>query len=226
MQSGGLLDPTALLEGSGPWVLPVIMGIIFIETGLLFPFLPGDSLIFTAALLAGPLGLPLPLLVAGVAVAAILGDTVGYSIGRRFGRRLFRSDARILKTRYLERADGFFAQYGAHSLVLARFVPVVRTFVPPVVGMSRMPYRRFLLWNGIGGLAWAIALTVAGFFLGQIPVVADNVDLIAVGIVVVSVVPIAIAIVRERRAGERAGGAAPDAAPDVAPDVAPDANRG
>ncbi|MBB2975225.1 membrane-associated protein [Microbacterium endophyticum] len=203
IQSGGLLDPTALLEGSGPWVLPVIMGIIFIETGLLFPFLPGDSLIFTAALLAGSLGLPLPLLIAGVAVAAIVGDSVAYAIGRRFGRRLFTPDARILKTRYLDRADAFFAKYGAHSLVLARFVPVVRTFVPPVVGMSSMPYRRFLLWNAIGGIAWALLLAVAGFFLGKIPVVADNVDLIAVGIVVISVIPIAIAVFRERRADKR-----------------------
>ncbi|MCS5716165.1 VTT domain-containing protein [Herbiconiux sp. CPCC 205716] len=203
IRSGGLLDPTALLEGAGPWVLPVVMGIIFIETGLLFPFLPGDSLIFTAALLSGTLGLPLPVLVAGVAIAAILGDTVGYTIGRRFGRRLFKPGARILKTRYLEKADDFFARYGAHSLVLARFVPVVRTFVPPVVGMSRMPYRRFLLWNGIGGLAWALLLAVAGFYLGRIPAVADNVDLIAVGIVVVSIIPIAIAVIRERRAGER-----------------------
>lgn len=203
MQSGGLLDPTGLLQGSGPWVLVVVMGIIFIETGLLFPFLPGDSLIFTAALLAGSLGLPLPLLVAGVAVAAILGDTVGYGIGRRFGRRLFTPNARIFKARYLERADVFFAKHGAQSLVLARFVPVVRTFIPPVVGMSNIPYRRFLLWNAIGGVTWAVLLSAAGFFLGRIPVVADNIDLIAVGIVVISVIPIAIAVIRERRADRR-----------------------
>ncbi|MFS0731925.1 VTT domain-containing protein [Microbacterium sp. 1P10UB] len=213
MQSGGLLDPTGLLQGSGPWVLLVVMGIIFIETGLLFPFLPGDSLIFTAALLAGSLGLPLPLLVAGVAVAAILGDTVGYGIGRRFGRRLFTPNARIFKARYLQQADVFFAKHGAQSLVLARFVPVVRTFLPPVVGMSNMPYRRFLLWNAIGGVAWAVLLSAAGFFLGRIPAVADNIDLIAVGIVVVSVIPIAIAVIRERRADRRGreSGVAPGA---------------
>ncbi|MFD1340353.1 VTT domain-containing protein [Microbacterium lemovicicum] len=176
------------------------MGIIFIETGLLFPFLPGDSLIFTAALLSGALGLPLPLLITGVAVAAIVGDSVGYAIGRRFGKRLFTPGARVFKARYLERADAFFAMYGAQSLVLARFVPVIRTFVPPVVGMSSMPYRRFLLWNAVGGAAWSLLLSAAGFYLGRIPAIADNVDIIAVGIVVVSLIPIAITVIRERRA--------------------------
>jgi membrane-associated protein len=204
IQSTGLLDPTALLQGSGPFVLLVIMGIIFIETGLLFPFLPGDSLIFTAALLSSSLMIPLPALVVAIAVAAILGDTVGYAIGKRFGRRLFKPDARILKTRYLEKADEFFAKYGPHSLVLARFVPFVRTFVPPVVGMSRMPYRRFILWNAIGGISWALLLCLAGYFLGQIPVIANNVDVIAVIIVALSIIPIVIAVFRERRADRRA----------------------
>lgn len=204
IQSAGLLDPTALLQGSGPFVLLVIMGIIFIETGLLFPFLPGDSLIFTAALLSSSLMIPLPVLVIAIAVAAILGDTVGYAIGKKFGRRLFKPDARILKTRYLEKADDFFAKYGPHSLVLARFVPFVRTFVPPVVGMSRMPYRRFILWNAIGGLSWALLLCLAGYFLGQIPVIANNVDVIAIIIVALSVIPIVIAVIRERRADRRA----------------------
>lgn len=204
IQSTGLLDPTALLQGSGPFVLLVIMGIIFIETGLLFPFLPGDSLIFTAALLSSSLMIPLPALVVAIAVAAILGDTVGYAIGKRFGRRLFKPDARILKTRYLEKADEFFAKYGPHSLVLARFVPFVRTFVPPVVGMSRMPYRRFILWNAIGGISWALLLCLAGYFLGQIPVIANNVDVIAVIIVALSIIPIVIAVIRERRADRRA----------------------
>jgi membrane-associated protein len=203
VQSGGLLDPTALLEGSGPLALVVIVAIVFIETGLLFPFLPGDSLVFTAALLTTQLNLPLPVLVIAVASAAVAGDQVGYLIGHRFGRRLFRPDARILKTKHLDKADAFFTKYGPQSLVLARFVPIVRTYVPPVVGMSAMPYRRFILWNALGGVAWALILSIAGYFLGRIPLVADNVDLIAVLIVVFSVVPIAIGLVRGRRS-ERA----------------------
>ncbi|RFA07754.1 alkaline phosphatase [Subtercola boreus] len=175
------------------------MAIVFIETGLLFPFLPGDTLVFTAALLATPLGLPLPLLVVAVAAAAILGDQTGYHIGRRFGPRLFRPDARIFKTKHLEQADGFFTRYGGRALVLARFVPLVRTFVPPIVGMSQMPFRSFLLWNAAGGILWALLLTLAGYFLGGIPFVANNIEVIAVLIVIVSVLPIAIDILRRRK---------------------------
>jgi membrane-associated protein len=205
IQSGGMLDPTGLLEGSGPWVLLVIMGIVFIETGLLFPFLPGDSLVFTAALLTTQIGVPLPVLVAVAAVAAFLGDQTGYVIGKLYGSRLFKPDARILKTAYLDRADRFFVRYGGRALVLARFVPVVRTYVPPVVGMSTMRYRTFLLWNAIGGVAWALILSLAGYFLGSIPFVADNVEWIAVGIVVISLLPIGIGLLRRQRQARRGG---------------------
>ena len=198
MASGSLLDPTALLKGAGPWVLVVIIAMIFIETGLLFPFLPGDSLVFTAALLSAPLGVPLYVLIPVVAVTAILGDSVGFEIGRRFGRRLFKPDARILKTAYLERSDAFFLKYGGRALVLARFVPIVRTFVPPIVGMSDMKYRTFFMWNAIGGIGWTVICSLAGYWLGRIPAVANNVDLISVGIVVVSVLPIVIDLLRKR----------------------------
>jgi membrane-associated protein len=200
----GLLDPSGLLKGAGPWALALMAAIIFVETGLLFPFLPGDSLVFAAGLLAGTSGAPLWLVVVVVAVAAIVGDSVGYAIGRRFGRGLFKDDARVFKTRYLERAEEFFARYGGAALVLARFVPIVRTFVPPAVGAARMPYGRFFFWNAIGGIGWAALFGVAGFYLGSIPVVADNVEFIAVGIVVLSVVPIAIGLLRERARRRRA----------------------
>jgi len=197
--AASILDPSALLTGSGPWVLAVIVGFVFIETGLLFPFLPGDSLLFTAALLSATIALPIPVLIISASIAAIAGDQVGYLIGKRLGRRLFKPDARIFKTKYLDQADAFFAKYGAQSLVLARFVPIVRTFVPPIVGMSHLRYRRFLLWNVVGGVAWATIASLAGFWLGRIPFIANHVDLIAVGIVVVSVVPIAIEMLRARR---------------------------
>lgn len=197
--AGGLLDPSALLTGAGPWVLIVIVGIIFIETGLLFPFLPGDSLLFAAGLLSASLGLSLPVIIVSAAAAAIAGDQVGYLIGRRYGRRLFKPDARVFKTKFLDQADTFFDKYGARALVLARFVPIVRTFIPPIVGMSSLPYRKFALWNIIGGVLWVVIGVLAGFWLGRIPIVANNVDLIAIGIVVLSVIPIVIETLRARR---------------------------
>lgn len=196
---GDIFNPTVLLQGAGPWVLLVIALIIFIETGLLFPFLPGDSLIFTAALLSTQLGIPLWLLMLVIGAAAILGDQVGYMIGRRLGKRLFKPDARIFKTRYREQADAFFEKYGAQSLVLARFVPIMRTFVPPVVGASSLPYRKFVVWNVLGGLLWTVSLSLAGFWLGRIEFIAKNVELIAIIIVVVSVIPIAIELIKRRR---------------------------
>jgi membrane-associated protein len=203
VHTASILDPSALLTGAGPWVMVVIMAIVFIETGLLFPFLPGDTLVFTAALLAVPLGLPLWVLVLGTAVAAILGDQTGYHIGKRFGPRLFRPDARVFKTRYLNEADAFFTKYGGRSLVLARFVPIVRTYVPPVVGMSKLPFRTFLIWNTIGGAAWALILTIAGYFLGGIPLVANNVEIIAIIIAVVSIGPVVISFIRNRRKSQK-----------------------
>jgi membrane-associated protein len=200
LEPADLFDPAALLQGAGPWVLAVIVVIVFIETGLLFPFLPGDSLLFTAGLLSIPLALPLYILVPAAALAAVVGDQVGYSIGKTFGPRLFRPDARVFKTAYRDRADQFFLRYGARSLVLARFVPIVRTVIPPIVGTSALPYRRFLVWNAIGGVAWALALSLAGFWLGKIPLIADNVDLIAVVIVALSVVPVGIDLLRRRAA--------------------------
>lgn len=203
LNPGDLFDPAALLQGAGPWVLVVILVVVFIETGLLFPFLPGDSLVFTAGLLSIPLGLPLYVLIPAVALAAIAGDQVGYSIGKRLGVRLFRPRARIFKTAYRDRADQFFLHYGARSLVLARFVPIVRTFIPPIVGTSSLPYSRFLLWNALGGAGWALVVSLAGFWLGKIPVIADNVDLIAVLIVVASIVPIGLDLLRRRAAATR-----------------------
>ena len=195
------LNLSAFLEGLGPWALVVMAALLIIETGLLFPFLPGDSLIFTVALLAPALNLPLRLVILVAAAAAITGDQIGFEIGRRRGRRLFRPDARVFKTRYLDEADRFFARWGRGAIVLARFVPIVRTFIAPAIGASTLRHRTFTIWNALGGILWAILVGVAGFFLGKIPVVASNVEIIGVGIVVISVVPIVIAaLVRGRRA--------------------------
>ncbi|MCU1549850.1 MAG: alkaline phosphatase [Glaciihabitans sp.] len=195
-----MFDLTNFLSASGPAALLIVAAFVFIETGLLFPFLPGDSLVFTAGLLASQLNLPLWSVILVAAVAAVIGDQTGYLIGRRLGRRLFKPNARVFKERYRDEADAFLRKYGPASLVLARFVPIVRTFVPPIVGTSTMRYRRFVAWNISGGVGWAVLLGLAGFWLGRIPFVANNIEYISIGIVIVSVLPIVIGVLRRRYA--------------------------
>ncbi|GIF04830.1 DedA family protein [Actinoplanes siamensis] len=196
------LDPEWLISTFG---LIGILAIVFAESGLLIGFfLPGDSLLFTAGLLIADgtyLSLPLWLMCLLVSVAAIAGDQFGYLFGRRFGPSLFRRpDSRLFKQENLTRAQEFFAKYGARSIVLARFVPIVRTFTPIVAGASHMHYRTFLLYNVIGGTIWGCGVTTLGYFLGQIPFVRSNIELILIAIVAVSVIPIAVELVRSRSA--------------------------
>lgn len=204
--STGLLpDAASILHAFGPWVLAGIAVIIFIESGVLFPFLPGDSLLVTAAVLAGPLGIqPWQVLLVGIP-AAILGDQTGYWLGRRFGRRLFREGARVLRPERLHDAERFFAKYGGGSLVLGRFVPIVRTYVPVAAGTAHMHYPRFLLWNTAGATLWVVGMTVIGLALGGIPFVVNNIDALMIIVVIVSVLPVVIALiqkwVKRRRAG-------------------------
>lgn len=198
-------DAASVLQAFGPFVLVGIALLVFIESGVLFPFLPGDSLLVTAAVLSGPLGIA-PWQVALVAsIAALAGDQVGFWLGRRFGRRLFRDDARLLTTARLAEAEAFFARWGGLSLVVGRFVPIVRTYVPLVAGAADMPYRRFLIWNAVGAVGWSCAMTLVGVLLGGIPFIAHNIDVLVIVIVAVSVLPVVIAAVRRRRAGREAG---------------------
>ncbi len=143
------------------------------------------------------------MLIPVVAATAIAGGHTGYAIGARIGPRLFRPDARVFKTKYHVQADAFVDRYGAAAIVLARFVPVVRTFVAPVVGMSRMSVRRFAIWNAVGAVAWAAILSLAGFWLGKIAFVANNVELIAVLLALVSILPIVIGRIVQRRREKR-----------------------
>ncbi|QAY70932.1 DedA family protein [Xylanimonas protaetiae] len=192
LSSSGLLDPAGLLHSWGAWALLGVAVVVFIESGVLFPFLPGDSLLVTAAILGPGIGLS-PVAVAVVAaVAAVAGDQAGYTIGRRFGRRLFTPDARVLRTSRLEEAERFFARFGPAALVLGRFVPVVRTYVPLAAGVADLRYGRFARWNVLGAVLWAVGLTVVGVLLGGIPFVAGHIDVLAVVVVAVSVAPIAI----------------------------------
>lgn len=209
---GGLLDPASILESAGPWVLGVVALMVFIESGVLFPFLPGDSLLFTSGMLHERLGLNLWVLLGVIFAAAVVGDQVGYTLGRRFGRRLFKPDARILKTEYLERTERFFAKWGGPALVLARFVPIVRTYTPLVAGLSEYPYRRFLPWNVGGALGWTVLITMLGVWLGQVPFVANSIEAISIGIVVVSLIPLGIAAWRGRRGARGVDGPTSSAA--------------
>jgi membrane-associated protein len=207
-----LFDPETLLAALGPWALGGLSLIVFIESGLLFPFLPGDSLLVTAGLLHESLGLTVAVIALCAFVAAVAGDQVGYLLGRRYGRRWFRPDARVLKTAHLQQAEAFFERHGGPALVLGRFVPIVRTYVPLAAGTSGYRYRTFVVWNLTGALLWAVGMVVLGSLLGGLPFVADHIDLLAIALVVLSVLPIVLAGVRRSRA-MKAGGRPTDETP-------------
>lgn len=212
------LDPEWLISTFG---LLGILAIVFAESGLLIGFfLPGDSLLFTAGLLTADgqyITYPLWLVCLLVTIAAIAGDQVGYAFGRKVGPSLFRRpNSRLFKQENVLKAHEFFEKYGARSIVLARFVPIVRTFTPIVAGVSRMNYRTFVTYNVIGGVLWGSGVTVLGYFLGQIPFVRDHIELILIAIVAVSVIPIAIELLRARIAAKRGASAAERAAAEEA----------
>lgn len=193
------LDPATLLQGLGPAALGVVALIVFIESGLLFPFLPGDSLLFTTGLLHQQLQLELPVLIAVVSAAAIAGDQIGYMLGRKFGRRWFKDDARVLKTAHLDTAEEFFKRRGGPAIVLARFVPIVRTFAPLSAGIARYDYKSFTLWNIAGAVIWGTSVTLLGSWLGHYEFIANNIDAIAVIMVLVSVLPWGVEFLKKRR---------------------------
>jgi membrane-associated protein len=200
------LDPQWLISTFG---LIGILAVVFAESGLLIGFFfPGDSLLFTTGLLVADgtyLHQPLWLMCLLISIAAVAGDQFGYLFGRRFGPALFRRpDSRLFKQENLTRAQAFFQRYGARSILLARFVPIVRTFTPVVAGASHMHYRTFLTYNLIGGTLWGCGVTVLGYFLGQAAFVRSNIELILIGIVVVSVLPIGVELLLGRRRARRA----------------------
>ncbi|MEU6340024.1 VTT domain-containing protein [Streptomyces sp. NPDC046977] len=199
------LDPDYLISSAG---LIGLLAIVFAESGLLIGFfLPGDSLLFTGGLLVagGKLDWPIWAVCLLVVIAAVAGDQVGYLFGRKVGPSLFRRpDSKLFKQENIEKAHEFFEKYGAKSIVLARFVPIVRTFTPIVAGVSRMNYRTFVTYNIIGGTLWGAGVTLLGYWLGQIAFVREHIELMLVAIVVLSVVPIAIEFLRARAAAKKA----------------------
>jgi membrane-associated protein len=216
------LDPDYLIETFG---LLGVLAIVFAESGLLIGFfLPGDSLLFTTGLLVttGALDeLPLWAVCALIVLAAVIGDQVGYLFGRKVGPSLFkRPDSRLFKQENVEKAHEFFEKYGPKSLVLARFVPIVRTFTPIIAGVSRMNYRSFITFNIIGGTLWGAGVTLLGAALGKVEFVHKNIEAILILILLISVVPIAIEFLRARSRGKKEAAAAGQA------DEVPPSQRG
>ncbi|WP_434594275.1 DedA family protein [Streptomyces sp. A5-4] len=205
------LEPNYLLEQFG---LAGLLLIVFAESGLLIGFfLPGDSLLFTTGILVttGVLDTPLWLVCVLVVLSAVIGDQVGYLFGRKVGPSLFnRPDSKLFKQENVQKAHEFFEKYGPKSLILARFVPVVRTFTPIIAGVSKMNYRSFITFNVIGGVLWGAGVTLLGAALGNVKFVHENIEAILIGIVLISVLPIAIEFLRARGKNKKAAAAAAD----------------
>jgi len=184
------------------WTYLLLFLVIFMETGFVVtPFLPGDSLLFAAGTFASPaLGSPLNIwiLLFILVFAAILGDTVNYWIGHFIGPRAFSGNIRFLKKEYLDRTHEFFEKYGGKTIVIARFVPIVRTFAPFVAGVGAMNYGRFLMYNVVGAVAWVLLFTLAGYFFGNLPFVKDNFSLVVIAIIFISVTPMVYEFLKER----------------------------
>jgi membrane-associated protein len=185
----------------GTWTYAILAGIVFCETGLVVtPFLPGDSLLFTAGALAALGSLDPRLLNLLLFVAVLAGDNVNYWVGRFIGPRAFTGDYRFFRKEHLQRTHAFFERHGGKTVVLARFVPIIRTFTPFVAGIGAMTYPRFLLYSIGGGALWVTAFLWAGYFFGNLPAVRANFSFVVLGIIAVSVLPLVIGVLRERRA--------------------------
>jgi membrane-associated protein len=195
---GGMVDDL------GPWLYVLLFAIIFCETGLVVtPFLPGDSLLFAVGAVAANSSLSLPGLLGLLIAAAVLGDAVNYALGYRIGPRVFKYDSgRLLNRKHLLRAQEFYDRHGGKTIILARFIPIIRTFAPFVAGIGKMQYHRFAAYNVLGGAAWVTAFLLGGYFLGNVPAVKTNFHIIIVAIVVISVLPMAIEYVLARRRNE------------------------
>jgi membrane-associated protein len=220
----GWMDPSSLITGFleryGSWAIIAIACIIFIETGLLFPILPGDSLLFMAGAFTAQnaLQLPLPVVVLILFAAAVAGNSTGYTLGRVFGSRLFdRPDSKIFKRKYIDQTHAYFDRYGGRTITIAQFVPIVRTYSPVAAGIGRMRFRHFIAYNALGALLWAVGITVLGYLLGNITFVKNNVEVLVLLIVAFSLVPMVVEVLRERRKRARAESAAASATRDPLP---------
>lgn len=190
-----------VLQHYGLWIYALLFLIVFVETGLVVaPFLPGDSLLFVAGTLAAAGGLDVFAVGGLLIVAAILGDSLNYTIGKYLGPKVFqRPDGRFFKREHLDRTHAFYDRHGGKTVVIARFVPIVRTFAPFVAGIGRMPYPRFLAYNVGGAVLWVVSLVGAGYFFGNVPFIKNNLTAVILGIIVLSLVPVFVETWRHRR---------------------------
>ena len=191
----------ALTQQYGVWVYAILFMIIYCETGLVItPFLPGDSLLFVAGALCGMGALQLELLLPLLVLAAFSGDNTNYWIGRLIGVRLLnRPNAKLIKREHLDKTHAFYEKHGGKTIIFARFLPIIRTFAPFVAGIGLMRYRLFVLFSALGGVAWITSLTVAGYFFGNIPLVKNNLTLIIIGIIVITLLPALLEFIRHRK---------------------------
>jgi membrane-associated protein len=190
-----------LINSFGIWTYLILFIVIFCETGLVVtPFLPGDSMIFLLGALAKTGDINFPAIIAVLMLAAVLGDTCNYEIGRFFGMKLFGNEnSRIFKKEYLDRTHNFYEKYGGKTIIIARFVPIIRTFAPFVAGMGSMSYKKFISFNVIGGIGWVALFSFGGFFFGGIPWVQKNFFIVAIAIIVISLMPAVIAFINGKR---------------------------
>ena len=213
------MDPAYLLDQYGDAFFWIALVIVFIECGLLFPILPGDSLLFAVGLFiaTGEVHINLGVAIIALCGAAFLGNVVGYEIGRAIGTPLYNRDGRFLKKRYFDETSDFFDKHGNKALVIGRFVPIVRTFITVVAGVSRMDRHRFFTWSAVGAVLWVTTLTLLGYFLGKsFPGIADKLEIAIVLIVLVSLVPMLIEYLRHRRRANALAAEVGEAASDLA----------
>ena len=189
-----------LVQNYGTWVYLILFAIVFCETGLVVtPFLPGDSLLFVAGALAAAGGLNVHLLVVLLIIAAILGDAVNYSLGRDLGPKVFHDEgSRVLNRAYLKKAHEFYERHGGKTIIIARFIPIIRTYAPFVAGIGSMPYPRFAMFNVVGAVIWVVSLAYAGFFFGNIPWVKSNLSLVIITIIILSILPAIAEVLRQK----------------------------